>query len=578
MMGSGGTRSVGQGLRSIEPGGNVLVAYAAKHGTFALDGKGDNSPFALALRDHIEKPGLEIGQLFREVRDDVLERTGHEQEPHIYGTLGREGIYLKPLPPEPANPISPTPPTDAPSVPSKRSPSVLQHPLLIAAVSGIGASIVALVALQIGTGSALCSATEWQEAKERRSFDAYQKFAADCQHTTFAIYAREELEKLDNAEWEKARSVKTEVAYRAYLARWRNGTPYAGKHVADAEEASRPLAAGKPPQTKTEEREADRVAKLDDEAFARAKQLGTKSAITDYLSRYRKGRNVEAARSELTRLGFVEVVVGAANEPRWIEAGGGKKDGESFKDCADCPEMVVVPKGSFQMGSPDDEEARLGNESPRHEVRIPKPFAVGRFEITFAEWDACVSAGSCTQKPGDQGWGRGNRPVINVSWDDITKQYLLWLSKKADKEYRLLSEAEWEYVARAGTSGPFSFDGKISTAKANYNGTYTYGDSDKGEYRQKTVPVKVFDPNPWGLYQVHGNVWEWAQDCNPGSYKDAPNDGSSANEYLGCARVFRGGSWLSYPDWLRSANRGWDAPVYRSNFVGFRVARTLSPL
>jgi formylglycine-generating enzyme required for sulfatase activity len=594
MLRSGGQRSIGQGLRSVEPGGNVLVAYAAKHGTYALDGKADNSPFAEALRNHIEKPGLEIGQLFREVRDDVLERTGNEQEPHIYGSLGREGIYLKPMPPaETDNPTPLVPPrTNGASEPAKPSPSILQHPLLVAAVSGVGASIVALIALQMGTGGAQCSATEWQEAKERRSFDAYQKFAADCQHTTFAIYAREELEKLDNVEWEKARSVKTEAAYRAYLVRWGNGASYAGKHVAEAEEALRPLAAGKPPGTKTEEREADRVAKLDDAAFAKAKQLGTKSALTDYLLRYQKGRNVEAARSELTRLGFVEVAVGGANEARWIEAGGGKKDGESFKDCPDCPEMVVVPAGRFMMGSPDNEVGRSPNEGPQHEVNIQYALGVGKFEVTFAEWDACVNAGGCTQMPGDRGWGRGDRPVINVSWDDITKEYLPWLSKETNKQYRLLSEAEWEYAARAGRTGAFSFDGKITTDKANYDGTDTYGGGEKEEYRQKTVPVKSFLPNPWGLYQVHGNASEWVQECKE-NYLQTPRDGHPTSTTLDCDHVRRGGAWHSNPFDLRLAARGdrvevkwWRPKDYGmtdwtalgpniSSSTGFRVARTL---
>jgi formylglycine-generating enzyme required for sulfatase activity len=273
-----------------------------------------------------------------------------------------------------------------------------------------------------------------------------------------------------------------------------------------------------------------------------------------------------------------------------VKLGGGTRcvkpgSRESFKDCPDCPEMVVVPAGKFMMGLTQSEIDALTkqygdyfkDEGPQHSVTIPRPFAVGKFEVTFAEWEACVSDGGCKHKPQDQGWGRKDRPVINVSWDDITGEYLPWLRKKTGHDYRLLTEAEWEYAARAGTAGPFSFEGGITTDKANYDGDYTYAGSPKGEYRQKTVPVKSFAANPWGLYQVHGNVWEWVQDCKI-DYQDTPSDGSSAKETSGCARVLRGGSWGSSPKSLRSASRLGFYPDDRIFSNGFRVARTLLPL
>jgi hypothetical protein len=159
---------------------------------------------------------------------------------------------------------------------------------------------------------------------------------------------------------------------------------------------------------------------------------------------------------------------------------------------------------------------------------------------------------------------------------DVTGEYLPWLSKITGKTYRLLTEAEWEYAARAGTNGAFSFDGKISAQKANYNATSTYDGSSKGKHLQKTVPVKSFTPNPWGLYQMHGNVWELEQDCKI-DYKDTPGDGSAALAANGCPRVVRGGSWSNDPKDLRSANRlGVDASD-RVKDIGFRVARTLIP-
>ncbi|MGO8952652.1 MAG: formylglycine-generating enzyme family protein [Rhodomicrobium sp.] len=252
--------------------------------------------------------------------------------------------------------------------------------------------------------------------------------------------------------------------------------------------------------------------------------------------------------------------------------------GEFFRDCSDCPEMVVVPSGAFTMGSPESETDRVGYEGPLHRVTIAEPFAVGRFAVTFAEWDACVAGGGCGgYRPNDQGWGRGKRPVVNVNWDDA-KAYVQWLSKKTGKRYRLLSEAEREYVARAGTATPFWWGSAITPDVANYDGNYVYaGGGTKGEYRRKTVPVDSFKPNPWGLYQVHGNVWEWAEDCRHVFYDGAPADGSAWTAGDCTSHVLRGGSWSDNPMDLRSAYRVINYPVERYNNYGLRVARTVDP-
>jgi formylglycine-generating enzyme required for sulfatase activity len=247
-----------------------------------------------------------------------------------------------------------------------------------------------------------------------------------------------------------------------------------------------------------------------------------------------------------------------------------------FQECDQCPEMVVVPAGSFTMGSPSSEPERTNAEGPQHKVTIAKPFAVGRFSVTFDEWDACVAEGSCNNyKPSDAGWGRGRRPVINVSWDDA-KSYVTWLSRKTGKSYRLLSESEREYVTRAGTTTPFWWGSSISTNQANYDGNYTYGSGAKGEYRRRTLPVDSFERNPWGLYQVHGNVWEWTEDCYHDNYDGAPSDGSAWTSGECKYRVLRGGSWLNYPRNLRAADRYWFTSAYRYGNYGFRLERTLS--
>jgi formylglycine-generating enzyme required for sulfatase activity/tetratricopeptide (TPR) repeat protein len=248
---------------------------------------------------------------------------------------------------------------------------------------------------------------------------------------------------------------------------------------------------------------------------------------------------------------------------------------DTFKECDACPEMVVVPAGSFTMGSPANELQRSNDEGPQRQVTFARPFAVGKFAITFDEWDACVRDGGCNgYRASDGGWGRGRRPVINVSWDDA-KAYVAWLSRKTGKTYRLLSEAEREYVTRAGSTTPFWWGSTISTGQANYDGSYSYG-SGKGEYRQQTVPVHSFEPNPWGIYQMHGNVWEWTEDCWHPNYNGAPTDGSAWTSERNCFyRVVRGGSWLAGPSPLRAAFRSSNSSSQRVNTVGLRVARTL---
>jgi formylglycine-generating enzyme required for sulfatase activity len=249
---------------------------------------------------------------------------------------------------------------------------------------------------------------------------------------------------------------------------------------------------------------------------------------------------------------------------------------DSFKECSNCPEMVVMPAGRFTMGSPDSEQGHNPDESPQHSVTFASQFAVGRFAVTFDEWDACVADGGCNgYQPSDQGWGRGRRPVTNVSWDDA-KAYVAWLSKKTGKPYRLLSEAEREYATRAGTTSPFWWGSSISTSQANYDGDFTYGDGTKDEYRGKTVPVDSFQPNPRGLYQVHGNLYDWVEDCYHDGYRGAPSDGSAWISEDCSLRVVRGGSWIDDPRTLRSAYRLKVSNVFRFRNLGFRVARTLA--
>jgi formylglycine-generating enzyme required for sulfatase activity len=241
---------------------------------------------------------------------------------------------------------------------------------------------------------------------------------------------------------------------------------------------------------------------------------------------------------------------------------------DSFKDCSDCPEMVVIPAGEFVMGSTDDD-----HEKPLHKVTIARPFAVGKFTVTFAEWDACMAGGGCKRKLEDQGWGRDKRPVINVSWYDAIDEYLPWLSRRTGKAYRLLSEAEWEYAARAGSSRNYPWGDEIGRNRANCLGCGSQW-AGKGQ----TAPVGSFEANAFGLHDMHGNVFQWVQDNWHPNYKGAPTDGSVWSGGSGeqsAVRVLRGGSWVNGAWILRSANRYRNDPMFRYNSFSFRVARTL---
>jgi formylglycine-generating enzyme required for sulfatase activity len=252
----------------------------------------------------------------------------------------------------------------------------------------------------------------------------------------------------------------------------------------------------------------------------------------------------------------------------------------TFRECTAeqdkdlCPKMIVVPSGSFMMGSPPNEG--LTDELPQHPVTIAQPFAVATVELTFDEWNTCVQYGDCA-KAANSGFGEKQQPVISVSWDDA-QRYVAWLSRVTGKTYRLLTEAEYEYATHAviettatETAYPWGNDIELNgKAMANCRGCGS-------EWDGKTAPVGSFSPNKFGLYDMVGNVYEWVEDCYHPNYKDAPGDGSDWT--AGCPdnniRVVRGGSWSYTPGSLRSAGRGRTTADVRGDNVGFRVARTL---
>ncbi|HEY7245618.1 MAG TPA: SUMF1/EgtB/PvdO family nonheme iron enzyme [Xanthobacteraceae bacterium] len=267
---------------------------------------------------------------------------------------------------------------------------------------------------------------------------------------------------------------------------------------------------------------------------------------------------------------------------------------DHFRECESCPEMLVIPEGEYMMGSPDNEADRSSNEGPQHRVKIARRFSVSKLKITRQEFekfanetsyageDRCFTledgkveerTGRSFRNPGFE--QRSNHPAVCVDWEDA-KAYVAWLSKKTGKLYRLLSESEWEYVARAGTRTPFWWGTSIATDQANYDGRSTYGGGSAGEYRERTVPADMFKPNPWGLYQVHGNTMEWVEDCWNDTYQYGPSDDWMRVAGRCDVHVRRGGAWNTPAKMLRAAYRDNRKTGNRASNTGFRVARTLS--
>ncbi|TVQ28517.1 MAG: formylglycine-generating enzyme family protein [Wenzhouxiangella sp.] len=257
-----------------------------------------------------------------------------------------------------------------------------------------------------------------------------------------------------------------------------------------------------------------------------------------------------------------------------LTACGGESDSLTFQDCPDCPTMVMIPAGAFIQGSPESEPQRRDSEGPLRRIQV-QSFAMGQTAVTFDQWDACVADGGCSHNPGDRGWGRGDRPVIRVSWNDA-QQYVAWLSNKTGHHYRLPSESEWEYAARAGTLGRFNTGDCITTDQANFRGPEPATGCPTGIDRQQTLPVASFAPNAFGLYDTHGNVWEWAQDCWNPSYSGAPTNGSAWMTGNCDRAVARGGSWSINGLDVRSATRHFRPRDHRNASVGFRVARSVA--
>ena len=262
------------------------------------------------------------------------------------------------------------------------------------------------------------------------------------------------------------------------------------------------------------------------------------------------------------------VIEVAVEEPAKPQAG------DMIKDCELCPELVVIGPGTSVLGAADGERSSEAVETPQIEVNFDYSFAIGRYEVTQDQWAACLADGGCDNyQPDDHGWGLGARPVINVSYENV-QNYLSWLSSKTGATYRLPSEAEWEYAARSGTDTPFVTGDTSSTGQANFDGAYPFAGGKKERSAGKTLAVGSFSANAFGLYDMHGNVWEWVSDCWKASHRGA--DPSGAPVGGNCSqRVLKGGAWNGGAWRLRAAHRK-PAKTSTSDYdLGFRVVREL---
>jgi formylglycine-generating enzyme required for sulfatase activity/serine/threonine protein kinase len=345
-----------------------------------------------------------------------------------------------------------------------------------------------------------------------------------------------ERERQDHAAWAAAAAQRSEAAVSAYLSDWP-----AGLHADEAHALRRQLA-----DAANERR-----------AFDAARKLHTIDAYRAYVDAFPRGANVAAALETIDDLTL--------------------RPGKTFRDCGDCPAMVVVPSGSFWQGSEESAPGALKNETPRRMVTIAEPFAIGVYEITFEQWDQCVAAGGCSTRAADNGWGRGSRPVIMVSWNDAA-EYADWLSKKTGQAYSLPSESQWEYAARAGEEGDWlGGDAARLCAFANVAGSESglrWQHADCADPAAlETLPVGSLQPNDFGLYDVIGNVAEWTLDCMNLSYLDAPADGSAWSRGICSSRMTRGGSWFTGSKDIRLPARFNLKNGDRNDFTGFRVVR-----
>jgi formylglycine-generating enzyme required for sulfatase activity len=638
------SRSVERGLAKVEPiSPNTLVAFAAKAGSTADDGDSRHSPFTSALVKYLPQPGLDLRRAFGYVRDDVMKVTHNRQEPFIYGSLGGDDVPLVAAP----KVAAPTAPIVDPNVATRDDYELTSQINVIAAwdsflkkyPTGFYSDLARaqrdkLVAARDATSDQARLAAEKKAADEAKAAEAERQRLA----TQAAAEAR------NGAERQKALA-EAKAAEDARLAAEKRAAETARlaaeKKAADeakAAEAARLIAEKKAAEDArlAAQKKAAEEAKAAEAARLAAERKAAEDARIAEAARAKAAQDTKAAQAQAeTNTKIAAVLPGdgrlgqqattqmqhptaCSGAPQTVslspDAAGalslpqecGLKPKDSFKECQNCPEMVVVPAGEFLMGSSQDEidnDLAIANEAPQHKVAVKQSIAIGRFEITRDQYTAFVNAsgykgsGRCVtfeqnvprerenRSYLDPGYVQaGNHPAVCVSWNDA-QAYGDWLSKTTGKTYRLPSEAEYEYAARAGGTARYGFtddpanlcrfvNGADQTAKtAGLPPTAPYMACSDGF--PFTAPAGSFAPNAFGLHDLIGNVWEWTADCYVDNYRSAASDSAPRNE-TGCtAHAVRGGDWFSTAASLRPAVRAKASPDAHNDDIGFRVARVL---
>ena len=537
-------RAATRGLARMDAPSGSLVAYSAGPGKVAYDGAGENSPYTAALAAAMTEPGLDIEDVFKTVRRSVETETNGNQTPWEESSLKGDFYFVAP-----------------------------------------GGTTAADGSAQAVPVAALDKeALFWETVRDSGNVAMFEEYKRRYPDGTFAGLAELKIQELTSGD-------QTAALPPAVITLGGPGPADIERGLGLSRE-ERKLIQQALNDLKLDAGAADGIFGSRTRTAIGAWQAAANAEDTSYLTGDQAKALIALGRGPQVAVGTYGTSAPPAQTP-----------GAAFRDCPDCPEMVVVPAGSFLMGSPETEAGRSDNEGPQHRVRIAAPFAVGRFEVTRDQFDAFVrdtgrSLGSSCWTYEDEDWqdrpGRSYRdpgfaqsrdhPAVCVNWDDA-KAYVNWLSRKTGQTYRLLSEADWEYVARAGAASRFGFgdgDGEVcrhgngadQTAKRTYAKWITNACDDGVTH---TASVGTYARNRFGLHDLHGNVWEWTEDCWSESYADAPATGAARSDGDCARRALRGGSWFDSPRYLRAANRTGSASGIRGSYVGFRVARTLTP-